>query len=280
VRRKIGVQHEEGRVARKFMRPARAQPSHAPTAIGHHLFPNTMGGTEIPPEPGVCPALMRSKSASNTRGRQFRSEIHAQSARAQLRMCPLRLGVIYFQTRWRQATAIPPARRVAPAHVRTVHTNARKEGSLENSCGSARAQPPHTRPLRLGRHLFPNTTALALVCSKSASNKRKEGRSKIHAARSAHSRTRPMDWGIIYCQTRWRQRYTEIPLVRRVGASLHRAQQIGVQHEGRVARKFMWPGACSARTRHAIGASFISKTRWRQRYTEISPARCMPCAHA
>jgi hypothetical protein len=45
------------------------------------------------------------------------------------------------------------------------------------------------------------------------------------------ARTRPQcDWGIIYFQTRWRQRYTEIPLARR-GRRCACAVKSSVQHE-------------------------------------------------
>jgi hypothetical protein len=97
--------------------------------------------------------------------------------------------------------------------------------SLENSCGPARLSP-HA-PLRLGRHLISNTMeqrytevsparlgrSLCSCAANRTSNTRKEGRSKIRAAQRA--RPRPCAFGHHLCQTRWRQRYTEIPLARR-----------------------------------------------------------------
>jgi hypothetical protein len=91
----IGRQHEEGRVARKFMRLGAAA-----TAMGASSFPNTMEAALLgnPQPAGALLALVCSKSGVQ-------------------------------------------------------HT--RKEGSLENSCGPARASP-RTRPCDLSI-IVPNT---------------------------------------------------------------------------------------------------------------------------
>jgi hypothetical protein len=190
--------NERGRKDRsKFMRPARA-PARTPTAIGASFISKHDGGsTEIPlARRGALLALVRSNKSR--RGRKGRSKIHAARRVSSPHAPPIRRHLFPNTMEQRHEISSRLGRSLQLVCSDKSGVNTRKEGSLENSCGSAPA-----RPLRLG-HRF---------------------------------------------QTRWRQRCYGNPqpdwalLVARV-------QQIGVQHEeGRVARKFMRPGACSFRMR-------------------------------
>jgi hypothetical protein len=107
-----------------------------------------------------------------------------------------------------EAAPAPPARRgrapcssLCSSQSSVQHEG--KEGSLENSCGLARARP-RTRPLRLGRHLLKHDGGSATqkfsarcgrsLCSCAVNRVQREGRqrrSKIHAARRVLSPPQP-----------------------------------------------------------------------------------------
>jgi hypothetical protein len=209
VRSKSGVQHEEGRSLEKYTCGRRVLSQHAPTAIGASFISNTMEQryTELL-WPGVRAllALVLSKSGVQT-GRKGRSKIHA----ARRVLSPARAhcdwSVIYFKHDGGSATQ----KFSGPvwaflALMRKSASNTRKEGRSK-SCGPAFSS--RTCPLRLGRHLFPNTMEAALHRNSSSPAGRslrscavnqgptrgRKGRSKIHSGPArAHSLASCAHW--------------------------------------------------------------------------------------
>jgi hypothetical protein len=223
--------------------------------------------------------------------RQRRSEIHAPGA-CSAPACALRVRQFISNTMERSATQNSPARRGVPRIGRATGIAA----ALENSCGSARAQAPHA-PTAIGAPFISNTmeaalhrnssawrvALLALVRRKSGVQHEEERSLEKYSCGSARAQsTRPLRLGRHLFQTRWRQRYTEIPLARREGAPCTRAQQIGRpdRKEGSLENS-CGPARAQPRTRPLRLERHLFQTRWRQRYTEIlRPGVGVPCAHA
>jgi hypothetical protein len=217
---------EEGRVVNSYVVSA-AAPMRLGIIYAKHdggSYTNSSGGR----------AHVRSKS-NPTRGRQRRSKVHG-SARAQPTRAHCDWGVIYFQTPWSAARATGPDWG-APAHAQIGRpTRGRKVArkfmrlgacSAHNAIGASFISK-HDGGSATQKFLWPGVGRSLLPGNKHQAS-RKGDSAKTHilpGACSAH--TRPMRLGVIYFQTRWRQRHRNSSAA---GLPTLVCSKSGVQHE-------------------------------------------------
>jgi hypothetical protein len=193
---------------------------HAPTAIGASFISKHDGGSHGSLR--LASLLARaSKIGRPTRGRKGRSKIHA-ARRVLIPHAHCDWGIISFPNTMEAALLeiLQSGGRSLRPCAANRSTNTRKEGSLENSCGPARAQPPHapnaiwlicqTRWSSATQKFRPGVCPCARACNKAVQRERSVARKFMRPSARSVLRTRQQcDWGITLPK-RWRQRYTEI----------------------------------------------------------------------